>query len=182
MRCSLAWHTTHQEADELLALDRKIFAQRLTDAFDGRFGHIDADWDLGAFPLRLNHARQYYRDHFVLAGDAAHNIHPLAGLGVNIGFLDAATLVEELILANQQGMNLSDASVLQRYEKRRKKHNMLIMGAMDVFKRSGGSDNFMMNKLRNIGLTVADKVPFGKRELAKFAMGYYGDVPKFVKP
>ena len=181
-RCSLAWHTTHQEADELLALDRDEFSRRLTEAFGGRFGNIEASWSLGAFPLRLNHARQYYRDHFVLAGDAAHNIHPLAGLGVNIGFLDAATLVEELMNARQQGLNLSDDAVLKQYEKRRKKHNMLIMGAMDLFKRSGGSDHFVMNKLRNIGLTVADKLPFGKREMAKFAMGYYGDVPKFVKP
>ncbi len=181
-RCSLAWHTTPQEADELLALDSEEFGRRLTEAFNGRFGKIEADWKLGAFPLRLNHARHYYRNHFVLAGDAAHNIHPLAGLGVNIGFLDAATLAEELMDARQQGLNLSDEVVLSKYEKRRKKHNMLIMGAMDVFKRSGGSDNFVMNKLRNVGLTVADKFPLGKRELAKFAMGYYGDIPKFIKP
>lgn len=181
-RCSLAWHTTHQEADELLALDRETFSRRLTEAFDGRFGNIEANWSLGAFPLRLNHARNYYRDHFVLAGDAAHNIHPLAGLGVNIGFLDAATLVEELINARNDGIALYDESVLKRYEKRRKKHNLLVMGAMDAFKRSGGSDHFLVNKIRNIGLSLADKVPFGKRELARFAMGYYGDVPKFVKP
>lgn len=181
-RCSLAWHTTHQEADELLALDRETFSQRLSDAFGGRFGNIEAKWELGAYPLRLNHARHYYRDRFVLAGDAAHNIHPLAGLGVNIGFLDAATLVEELIEARAQGLNLVDDSMLKRYEKRRKKHNVLVMGAMDIFKRSGGANNFVVAKLRNVGLNVADKLPFGKRELARFAMGYYGDIPKFVKP
>lgn len=181
-RCSLAWHTSYEEADELLALDPDAFADRLTDGFEGRFGRIEIAGTLGAYPLRLNHAQNYVRENFALAGDAAHSIHPLAGLGVNIGYLDSATLVEELMNAKKAGISLGDLTMLKRYEKRRKKHNMLIMGSMDLFKRSSTSQSRLVKGARNFGLSTADKFPFVKRKLARMAMGYYGDIPSFVKP
>ena len=181
-RCSLAWHTTYEEADELLALDPEAFSERLTEGFEGRFGKIEIAGQLGAYPLRLNHAQTYVRENFALAGDAAHSIHPLAGLGVNIGYMDSATLVEELINAKRAGISLGDLTMLKRYEKRRKTHNMLIMGSMDLFKRSSTSQSSLVKGVRNFGLSAADKLPFVKKKLARIAMGYYGDIPSFVKP
>ncbi|GGZ85571.1 2-octaprenyl-3-methyl-6-methoxy-1,4-benzoquinol hydroxylase [Ignatzschineria indica] len=181
-RCSLAWHTTYEEADELLALDPESFSDRLSEGFEWKFGRIEIAGELGAYPLRLNHAQTYVRENFALAGDAAHSIHPLAGLGVNIGYLDSATLVEELINARKAGISLGNLEMLKRYEKRRKAHNMLIMGSMDLFKRSSTSQSGIIKGIRNIGLSAADKLPFVKRKLAKIAMGYYGDIPAFVKP
>ncbi len=181
-RCSLAWHTTYEEADELLALSPEIFSERLTNGFEGKFGKIEIAGHLGAYPLRLNHAQHYVRENFALAGDAAHSIHPLAGLGVNIGYLDSATLVEELINAKRAGISLGDMTILKRYEKRRKAHNLLIMGSMDLFKRSSTSQSTLIKGVRNLGLSAVDKLPFIKKRLARVAMGYYGDIPSFVKP
>ncbi|UNM96201.1 UbiH/UbiF/VisC/COQ6 family ubiquinone biosynthesis hydroxylase [Ignatzschineria rhizosphaerae] len=181
-RCSLAWHTTYEEADELLALDPEAFSDRLSEGFQWKFGRIEIAGELGAYPLRLNHAQTYVRENFALAGDAAHSIHPLAGLGVNIGYLDSATLVEELINAKKAGISLGDLTMLKRYEKRRKVHNMLIMGSMDLFKRSSTSQSKVVKGARNLGLSAANKLPFVKRKLARMAMGYYGDIPSFVKP
>lgn len=181
-RCSLAWHTTYEEADALLALDEAAFSQKLTEGFEGRFGKIEVAGKLGAYPLRLNHAQNYVRENFALAGDAAHSIHPLAGLGVNIGYLDSATLVEELINAKKAGISLGDLTMLKRYEKRRKTHNMVIMGSMDLFKRSSTSQSGLVKGIRNLGLSTANKLPFVKKKLARVAMGYYGDIPSFVKP
>ncbi len=181
-RCSLAWHTTYEEADELLALDPDAFSDRLSEGLQWKFGRIEIAGKLGAYPLRLNHAQTYVRENFALAGDAAHSIHPLAGLGVNIGYLDSATLVEELINAKKAGISLGDLTMLKRYEKRRKAHNMLIMGSMDLFKRSSTSQSKVIKGVRNLGLSATNKLPFVKRKLARMAMGYYGDIPSFVKP
>lgn len=181
-RCSLAWHTTYEEADELLALAPEAFSDRLSEGLQWKFGRIEIAGKLGAYPLRLNHAQTYVRENFALAGDAAHSIHPLAGLGVNIGYLDSATLVEELMNAKKAGISLGDLTMLKRYEKRRKAHNMLIMGSMDLFKRSSTSQSKVVKGARNLGLSAANKLPFVKRKLARMAMGYYGDIPSFVKP
>lgn len=181
-RCSLAWHTTYEEADYLMSLSPEEFSLRLSEGFEWKFGKIEIAGELGLYPLRLNHAQEYVKEHFALAGDAAHSIHPLAGLGVNIGYLDSATLVEELINARQAGISLGNLEMLKRYERRRKLHNMVIMGSMDFLKRSSTSDSKVVKVVRNLGLTVANKAPFAKKKLARIAMGYYGDIPSFVKP
>ncbi len=181
-RCSLAWHTSYEEADELLSLTDQQFSDRLSEAFEWRFGQIEVTGELGFYPLRLNHAKSYVKPGFALAGDSAHNIHPLAGLGVNIGYLDAATLVEEIVAAKRNYIPLGDITMLKRYERRRKLHNMVVMGSMDLIKKSSGSPLYPVQKLRNFGLTVVDRAPFIKKRLARMAMGYYGDIPEFVKP
>ena len=49
------------------------------------------------FPLIQCHAVDYYHGRFVLVGDAAHSIHPLAGQGINLGLSDAQTLGNEIV-------------------------------------------------------------------------------------
>ncbi|PMZ36720.1 2-octaprenyl-3-methyl-6-methoxy-1,4-benzoquinol hydroxylase, partial [Pseudomonas sp. GW247-3R2A] len=75
-------------------------------------------------PLRQRHAKRYVAEGLALIGDAAHTIHPLAGQGVNLGFLDAAVLAEVLLQAAERGERLADVKVLSRYERRRMPHNL----------------------------------------------------------
>lgn len=180
-RCSLAWHTTPEEADYLLKLSPEEFSEKMRIAFDDKFGEITVEGQLGAFPLRLNHAKSYAKQNMVIAGDAAHNIHPLAGLGVNLGFMDAGTLTEELINAKNNNLYIGDLCVLQKYECRRKPHNILIMGSMDAFKRSADLNTPILRWTRNIGLSMVNKLPLLKNSLANIAMGQWGDLPNFMK-
>ena len=86
------------------------------------------------FPLRLTHARQYCKDRFALVGDAAHSIHPLAGQGVNLGFLDCAALVQVLAQEIANGGDseaLAELRVLRRYERWRKSENLIALGLVD---------------------------------------------------
>ena len=75
-------------------------------------------------------AKRYVAEGLALIGDAAHVIHPLAGQGVNLGFLDAAVLAEVLLSATERGERLADVKVLSRYERRRMPHNLALMAAM----------------------------------------------------
>lgn len=180
-RCSLAWHTIPEEADYLLSLSHQEFSEKMSAAFDGKFGEITVEGQLGAYPLRLNHAKSYVKPNMVIAGDAAHNIHPLAGLGVNLGFMDAGTLTEVLQNAKNKNLYIGDISVLQKYECRRKPHNILIMGSMDAFKRSSGFNAPILRWTRNLSLSMVDKLPPLKNGLANIAMGRWGDLPNFMK-
>ena len=180
-RCSIVWSTTPEQADQLLALDEYNFAQALTEAFERRLGEIVQVGPRGAFPLRLQHARAYVKPGLALIGDAAHVVHPLAGQGVNLGLLDAATLAEVLLDGLAAGHEVGALRVLRRYERWRKSDNLPMLGIMDGFKRLFGNSLPPVRLLRNLGLNLTDAAGPLKNAMARRAMGLEGDLPKLAR-
>ncbi|MBS1220894.1 MAG: ubiquinone biosynthesis protein UbiH [Proteobacteria bacterium] len=180
-RCSIVWATPPEQADALLALNEAEFAEALAEAFDQRLGAIVEVGHRAAFPLRLQHARAYVQPGLALIGDAARVIHPLAGQGVNLGLLDAATLAEVVLDAVAAGHDFGSLKVLRRYERWRKGDNLLMMGMMDGFKRLFGNGLPPVRLLRNIGLNLTDTAGPLKNFIARRAMGLAGDLPRLAR-
>lgn len=132
-------------------------------------------------PLRQRHARRYVEPGLALIGDAAHVIHPLAGQGVNLGFLDAATLAEVLLHARARGERLGDLRVLSRFERRRMPHNLAMMAAMEGFERLFQADPLPLRWLRNTGLKWMENLPGGKALFVRQALGLSGDLPELAR-
>jgi 2-octaprenyl-3-methyl-6-methoxy-1,4-benzoquinol hydroxylase len=149
--------------------------------FPSELGQIVEIQGRASFPLRRQHAHHYGREGVVLVGDAAHMIHPLAGQGVNIGLLDAATLAQLLLGAQQCGESISELSVLQRYEKQRRHHNLLMMQVMDGFYRLFSNEIGPLKLLRNAGLGLAGHLPPARNRVMAFAMGLRGDLPDLAR-
>lgn len=180
-RCSIVWSTAPAQADELLALDNAAFATALAEAFDWRLGTIAEVGPRAAFPLRLQHAYAYVKPGLALIGDAAHVVHPLAGQGVNLGLLDAATLAEVIQDACAANRDFASFATLRRYERWRKSHNLLMLGIMDGFKRLFGTPLSPVRLLRNTGLNLADAAGPLKNWIARQAMGLEGDLPRLAR-
>ena len=181
-RCSIVWATTPEQADALLALNEGEFGEALAAAFDLRLGAIIKVGPRAAFPLRLQHADAYVKPGIALIGDAAHVVHPLAGQGVNLGLLDAATLAEVLLDAVAAGHDdIGSFKVLRRYERWRKGDNLLMLGVMDGFKRLFGNPLPPVRLLRNIGLNLTNAAGPLKNLIARRAMGLEGDLPRLAR-
>jgi 2-octaprenylphenol hydroxylase len=179
--CSIVWSVTPSEAERLMALDEADFRRALGFAFEHRLGEVlHADPRL-CIPLRQRHAKRYVEEGLVLVGDAAHSIHPLAGQGVNLGFLDVAVLAEVLQHAAQRGERLSDVKVLSRYERRRMPHNLAMMAAMEGFERLFQADPLPVRWLRNAGLNWVDDLPEAKALFVRQALGLAGDLPELAR-
>jgi 2-octaprenylphenol hydroxylase len=180
-RCSIVWSTTPQQARQLLAADDAAFCRQLESAFGATLGRIESTSERASFPLRLQYVDSYVKPGLALIGDAAHTVHPLAGQGVNLGILDAATLAEVLSDAYEQGKGIAALKVLRRYERWRKGHNLMMMATMDGFKRLFGTDWEPLCWARNAGLTLTNALPPVKHLIMSHAMGRTGDLPALAR-
>jgi 2-octaprenylphenol hydroxylase len=180
-RCSIVWSTTPKQADDLMALSDSMFCDQLTRASEAVLGDIVEVGPRGLFPLRLGHAESYCRPGFVLVGDAAHAMHPLAGQGVNLGFMDVMTLADVVIDAYRAGRGIGSIATLRRYERARKGPNIAMLAAMDGFKRIFSNDLMPLKLMRNLGLGVANRSGIIKHQLIRRAMGMSGDLPSLAR-
>ena len=180
--CSIVWSTTPEDAQRLMALDDDGFCHELELAFEGRLGSVLSADPRVCVPLRQRHAKRYVAHGLALIGDAAHTIHPLAGQGVNLGFLDAAVLAHVLLHGVDRGECLADIKVLSRFERRRMPHNLALMAAMEGFQRLFQADSLTARLLRNSGLKWVNQMPEAKAVFVRQALGLTGDLPPLAKP
>ncbi len=134
---SIAWYLPIEKMPWALSLNDQDFATEVTKASGEKLGNVTSVGERAGFALIRKHAKNYVKTRFVLAGDAAHTVHPQAGQGVNLGLLDAASLIEVLVNARQEGtQNDKDwarHTVLRRYERWRRGDNAIVQRSMEAF-------------------------------------------------
>ena len=183
-RSSIVWTTTPEHAKQLTECAPEQLAAELRSALDGALGEIQVSGPRAQFPLRLTHAVNYCRPRFVLVGDAAHAVHPLAGQGVNLGFLDCAALIETLageIAAGGNVESMSELRVLRRYERWRKSENAVALGLVDAINRLFSNNQPVLRWARQFGLAAVDGSAFAKRFFMGRALGTTGDTPRAAR-
>lgn len=171
---SVVWSVQSDQADALMALTDDEFSQRLTQAFEERYGSILAVDPRQAFPLQAQQARRYHDGRVVIVGDAAHTVHPLAGLGVNLGFLDAATLADCWDNTFRQQGDIGHEFTQRRYQRQRQSHNLAVAALMEALKRGFGTQAPLPLLARNTGLQFINRHPILKRPLILGALGDTG--------
>ncbi|WP_428618138.1 FAD-dependent oxidoreductase [Shewanella sp.] len=179
--CSIVWSVPPAKAQSLLEGDKVQFERSLTAAFDGKLGMCKLESELQAFPLRMRYARHFARHRLVLAGDAAHTIHPLAGQGVNLGFLDAAAIIETLSELKAKGKDIGDYANLRALERWRKADALEMIAAMEGFKRLFEGSNPVKKALRDLGLNLVDNLSPVKTLFMQQAMGNKTRLPELCK-
>lgn len=169
--CSIVWSMQEELADDILALDDADFCEALERAAEGRLGAVLESSRRFAFPLRQRHAVDYVQPGVALVADAAHTIHPLAGQGINLGLLDVAVLAREVLAGHRAGVNPGQLALLRRYQRQRKGENLLMMSAMDGFKRLFEQESLPLRWLRNTGMRTVNQLQPLKARLMRHAMG-----------
>lgn len=180
--CSIVWSVPPTQAQQLIAMDDAAFCAELASASQRRLGDIAATSPREAYPLRSQHAVNYVLPGLALAGDAAHVIHPLAGQGVNLGLLDAASLCETLTAARDAGRPIGHFSTLRRYERARRGENLAVMRAMEGFNLLFSNSLPPLALARNLGLRLTHAAAPVKTFMVRRAMGLDGNLPPLAAP
>jgi 2-octaprenyl-3-methyl-6-methoxy-1,4-benzoquinol hydroxylase len=154
-----------------MALDDAALLREIRNHFPPELPRPTGIIAKGRFPLVKRHAHHYVRPRVALVGDAAHTINPLAGQGVNLGFQDAAALIDQLTQARRAGTDPGELSMLSQYEKLRRPANAQMMLLMDLFYHGFSNDVAPLKALRNLGLHFANQATWAKIRVLKYAMG-----------
>ncbi|HLP97963.1 MAG TPA: UbiH/UbiF family hydroxylase [Sideroxyarcus sp.] len=167
-RISIVWSVSPEKSAELLALSHEEFAARVSEASQHTLGELQVITPPAAFPLRVLNLAHITKPRLALVGDAAHNVHPLAGQGVNLGLRDARELAQTLL---QRGaLDCGELRLLRRYEKARQQDILSMQLTTDALKHLFINANPLLRTLRNVGLAATNKIVPLKKMLARHAL------------
>jgi len=168
-RVSMVWSVSPEQSAELLSLNRKALCETVTEASCHTLGEMQVITPPAAFPLRLLVLPQITSTRVALIGDAAHNMHPLAGQGVNTGFRDAQQLAQVLIDRGVQS-DCGDLSLLRRYERKRKEDIYTMQATTYGLKYLFNNDVSPLRSLRNVGMDLTNRITPLKKMLMRHAL------------
>ena len=169
-RVSMVWSTAEDHAAQLLKCTNEKLAVQVAAATAGVVGDLRVISSAAAFPLRLQRVARLVRPRLALIGDAAHNVHPLAGQGVNLGFRDARELARVLSQRGAQ-TDCGDYHLLRHYERARREDIVSMGLATDALQRLFNSEKPWLAGLRNFGLRLTNHQPQLKNLLVQHAVG-----------
>jgi ubiquinone biosynthesis UbiH/UbiF/VisC/COQ6 family hydroxylase len=166
---ALVWSLPQARAQELLALDATAFEQALNDATGSASGHLTLASARAGWPLIQARASAWCGPGWVLLGDAAHVVHPLAGQGLNLGLADVAAL-SRVLAEREPWRELSDAKLLRRYERSRLAPTRAMGELTGGLWRLFSTDQPAVRELRNRGMTLVNHLSPLKRWLTARAL------------
>lgn len=167
-QCSIVWSTTPAHAEALMAMSEPEFNQKITAAFSAKLGLSQLVSKRHQFPLYMRHASQYHGVRWMLMGDAAHTIHPLAGLGLNVGLADVSAWLD---IIDQSKSPMWAEKTLGAYQRRRKHAVWQIIGIMEALKALFANPLSPVKRLRGAGLSACNTIPMVKRFFIEQAAG-----------
>ena len=166
---ALVWSLPQARAQALLALDTAAFEQELNDTTGGACGRLSLASARAGWPLVQASASAWCGPGWVLLGDAAHVVHPLAGQGLNLGLADVASL-SQVLAEREPWRELSDAKLLRRYERSRLAPTRAMGELTGGLWRLFSTDQAAVRELRNRGMTLVNHLSPLKRWLTARAL------------
>jgi 2-octaprenyl-6-methoxyphenol hydroxylase len=179
-RSAIVWTVSTEEAPAMLKLSERAWLAEAQKRMGGFLGEIALAGPRSSYPLGFHHAARITDTRLALVGDSAHAIHPIAGQGLNLGFRDAAALVEVLVEGMRLGLDPGDAQLLARYQRWRGLDAMMTSVAMDGLVRLFDVPGRIPSLVRRAGLAAVQRTSLLKNRFMAEARGQSGALPRLL--
>lgn len=170
-RAALIWTLPDRDIDAVMQLSEIDFLQRVQERLGNRCGHLLSVGARSCYPLSLVQSREQVRSRIVLAGSAAHHLHPVAGQGFNLIMRDCLALVETLTVAVAANSDIGALPVLQQYANRQQWDQQKTVMASDWLPRLFSNRHLPHTVLRSATLLGLDFFPGMRERFAREATG-----------
>jgi len=179
-RVTIVWTLPPERAAETMTLSDEAFLAELQAAFGYRLGALRKTGGRACYPLSLVQAQAWHAGRVVLAGNAAHGIHPVAGQGFNLGLRDVAALAELIAQAATHGGDPGAASLLEGYAEWREADRSRTLRDTDGLVQVFTSELAMLRAGRRLGLIGLDLFLPARAMVARRGMGLAGRLPRLA--
>jgi 2-octaprenyl-6-methoxyphenol hydroxylase len=185
-RCAVILTLSPEDAATALAWSEGEFIAELQQRFGFRLGRFLQVGQRSSYPLSLQSAAATSAGRCVIIGNAAQMLHPIAGMGFNLGLRDVACLAEvigESVLEQRaRGMvDCGDRELLRRYDEWRSTDRRGLIGFTDGLVRLFDNPLGLVGRLRSLGLLAFDMAPPAKAALSLLSTGSARRVPKLAR-
>ena len=166
----VVWSMPAEKARALMQAAPEAFEHELQQATGGRCGALRLAGPRRTWPLMLGRADRIHGPGWMLLGDCAHAVHPLAGQGLNLGLADVAALAR--VMAEREPWRaLGDEKLLARAARERAAPTIAMAGLTDGLWHLFANPNPLVRTLRNRGMNLLNQLPLLKRGLTRRAIG-----------
>jgi 2-octaprenylphenol hydroxylase len=169
---SMIWSQRDCDAQRLLKEGNSYLMKELSNFIGtAMLSRIEIDSKMMSAPLSMITVDKLVTKRVILLGDSAHTVHPLAGLGLNIGLFDIVTLVNEFDKAINKNRKFDAGceSILSSYLRARLFKTRAIQTLIDTIKVGFSTGGHSAKLLRTRGMNLLDRSNLLKRYIVRFA-------------
>lgn len=179
---SIVWTEEARAAAYIRQAGSALFDRELRKRVGGFLGDIEVEGGRWFYGLEFSLADSCIAERMALVGDAAHRIHPIAGQGLNVGFLDAAVFAETVGQAARRGEDMGAMPVLERYQSRRRFDATTLAFATDALNRLFSWNRPEVRLMRDLGMAAVGRSGPLRRMFMKRAAGSSLKLPRSMQP
>ncbi|MBC6413516.1 MAG: FAD-dependent monooxygenase [Chromatiales bacterium] len=165
--CAVVWSYPNSSALRIAELNNEDLIKITEQEIEGCLGELSLLSSVASVELRGGYVDRYVIPGMMLIGDAAHNIHPLAGQGANLGYADLAVLLR---LLDERNGRLS-YPLLRRYERTVKGYNQCMKVGLEYLLWLFFNQSPMWIYARTGGLHLVNRMPTLKNFFIRQAGG-----------
>jgi 2-octaprenyl-6-methoxyphenol hydroxylase len=161
----LVWTMRPPRGEAMLVLEERAFLSALSSRFGTRVTGFGRVASRRLFPLALERAQPIVSTRAVVIGNAAQQLHPVAGQGFNLGLRDAWELAETILDSRRE--SLGAPAMLARYAARRSRDREAGIAFTHGLIRAFGNDRAALRWPRGVALALLDTIPPAKRAFTR---------------